>query len=382
MRPLKIAYITSVDPRDKHAWSGTAHYLYKALERNGCQVELLGPVNPGFKLFLCKVFQAFSIYIYGKRFDFRHSTYIAKAYGRIFGRRLKKKNYDLIIAPGGVAYTAYLKTEIPIVLVLDRSLGNAMGYHSVLSNLWSFSKRQSLTTDKTAMEKAALVIFSSDWAANYARKEYEIPSEKIVVLPFGANLDEVPRAEEVLKQKKTDACDLLLVGTYWKNKGADIAVRALELIRKKGIEARLSIVGCTAPEPLAAENVFIVPFINKNTKAGKKKMEELFLEHNFFILPTRFEAFGIVFCEASAYGLISLGADTGGVSGAIKDGVNGYLIDHKDQGEAYAEKIAAVFSDKTKMKQLAESARNYYEEKLNWDAWVKEFFRLAETLKK
>ncbi|MGV2481954.1 UNVERIFIED_CONTAM: hypothetical protein IGO34_34730, partial [Salmonella enterica subsp. enterica serovar Weltevreden] len=37
--PKKIAYITVSDPRDKHAWSGTNHYIWKALEKRFGQVD-------------------------------------------------------------------------------------------------------------------------------------------------------------------------------------------------------------------------------------------------------------------------------------------------------------------------------------------------------
>ena len=39
----------------------------------------------------------------------------------------------------------------------------------------------------------------------------------------------------------------------------------------------------------------------------------------FLILPTEFDAFGIVFCEASAYGVPSIAADVGGVSQPVRE---------------------------------------------------------------
>ena len=102
-------------------------------------------------------------------------------------------------------------------------------------------------------------------------------------------------------------------------------------------------------------------------------MEELFLKNHFFILPTRFEAYGIVFCEASAYGLISVASNTGGIPTVVKNGVNGFLIPIEDQGKLYAEKIEEIYLDKNKMKELNLSSRNFYEESLNWKAWAKKF---------
>ncbi|MBC7861582.1 MAG: glycosyltransferase family 4 protein, partial [Bacteroidia bacterium] len=281
MKRLKIAYITSSDPKDKRSWSGTAHYIWKALEKNVGDVELIGPAEPTFTLFLAKIFQAFSIYICRKRFDFRHSTMVAKAYGRIFSKRIADKHFDLIVAPAGVAYTSYLKTKVPVVLVLDRSLGNAFDYHSVLSNLWNFSREQSLKTDKTAMEKAALVIFSSEWAAEHARNNYRISSEKILVLPFGANLDEIPDEKTISYEFPKDEVRILFPATYWENKGGEMVYNCLlELIKQK-INAHVTVIGCVPPEKFSHQKMKVIPFLNKNEKEGAKELEDIFRNAHF-----------------------------------------------------------------------------------------------------
>ncbi|TSA49979.1 MAG: glycosyltransferase [Sphingobacteriales bacterium] len=40
------------------------------------------------------------------------------------------------------------------------------------------------------------------------------------------------------------------------------------------------------------------------------------------MVPSRAECYGIVFAEASSYGLPSVSTDTGGVSAVVKEGVN------------------------------------------------------------
>jgi glycosyltransferase involved in cell wall biosynthesis len=86
-------------------------------------------------------------------------------------------------------------------------------------------------------------------------------------------------------------------------------------------------------------------------------------------LPTRADFFGIVFSEASAYGLPSVSTDTGGVSGAVRDGVNGLLLPISAGPDDYANAITKLFSDEASYRDLARSARAEYESRLNWDAW-------------
>jgi glycosyltransferase involved in cell wall biosynthesis len=372
MLQKKVAYITTNDPNDKHAWSGTNHYIWKSLQSQFSQIDVLGPAEPKFTVFICKVIHAFSLLV-GKRFDFRHSTIYAKACAKLFAKKLEGKNYDLIISPAGVAYIGYLKTTTPKVLILDRTIAGTINYHNIFKKLWKFSEQQSINTDKVAMHNCELVIFSSHWAADIAIKEYNLPKEKTMVIPFGANMDVLPTADYVFKNKKYSTCDLLLVGTYWENKGADIAVNALNELVKTGIDAKLTICGCTPPEGFKNERVTLIPFVNKNTEEGRKKLDELFLSHTFFILPTRFDCTPIVYCEASAYALPILSSDTGGVAGHITEGKNGFLIDYNDRGKAYAEKIKDILSENGRYELLCKTTREEYDNRLNWTKWSESF---------
>ncbi len=378
IQPKNIAYITVSDPRDKHAWSGTNHYIWKALEKRFGQVDLLGPDEPKLVTFLCQIVHGISLYIFKKRFDYRNSTFYAKACGRLFDKKLKQKPYDLIVSPAGIAYIAYLKTSVPIVFVGDRIIANAIGYHTIISNLWKWSEQQSIKTESIALKRCALNILSSHWAADFAIDHYKLNKKTTIVLPFGANMDVTPTADYVFTHKsKNTICKLLLVGTAWKNKGVDIAINTLNILLQNNIPAHLTIVGCTPDEPVNVKHITNIPFLNKNTPDGLKQLEELFLSHSFFILPTRFDCTPIVFCEASSFALPILCSKTGGVEGHIKEGVNGFLIPYEDQGEAYAKKIMELFQDPTAYEALTKNTRQLYDKFLNWDTWS---LKLQEAL--
>jgi glycosyltransferase involved in cell wall biosynthesis len=373
LKPYRIAYITETHPNDRHAWSGTAYFVYQALKNAGYSVTHLGPAKPGLIRYVFAFLNKLSLIIFKKRFDYRHSIAYSKSFGKIFNAKLKNNPHDIIVVCGASEYGAFLKTSKPVFYVLDRTIAGALNYHTILSDLWAFSKRQSIDVDKKAMQGAAGLLFSSEWAAEHARKNYSIPDSNIHVVPFGANMDELPERELALKKKNMTECKLLLVGTYWKNKGADIACNVLEILQRKGITSSLTIVGCTPEEAINNPRVSVIPFLNKNTTEGAAQLKELYLSHHFFILPTRFDCTPIVYCEASAFGLPVISSDTGGVRGHVAEGKNGFLIDYNDKGQKYAEKIAEVFTDKNAYRTLCESTRNEFEARLNWKSWVKEF---------
>ena len=92
-------------------------------------------------------------------------------------------------------------------------------------------------------------------------------------------------------------------------------------------------------------------------------------ESHFLVLPTEFDDYGIVFCEASAYGVPSIAADVGGVSQPVREGKNGFLLTPDATAFDYAEKIKTVFSDKESYIRLRASSRREFETRLNWDVW-------------
>ena len=353
----KIAYVSMHDPGDKIVWSGSHYSIYTALTRNVGKVEILGPYQPSVQLFIGKVFHFLAL-LTGKRYNYRHSKRVSKAYARFFSKKLQKVKFDLIIAPSASSEIAFLQTSIPIVYIADATFKSSLNYHKSLSNLTKFSQKESYQIEKRALEKSSLVAMTSPWAINSVIHDFKIDPQKTIILPFGANFEEIPGDSFAKERKPGTICKLLFVGVNWENKGGPIAYTILTNLLKQGIDAELTICGCVPPEKFKHEKIKVIPFLNKSIKSEREQLYHLFKEATFFLFPTRFEAFGIVCCEASAYGLVSLATDTGGVAGVVREGENGFLFDRKDRGDAYTEKIMELLKDEEKYKKLALSSRS------------------------
>jgi glycosyltransferase involved in cell wall biosynthesis len=219
------------------------------------------------------------------------------------------------------------------------------------------------------LQKSSIIAFTSEWARKSALEFFEISEKKTVVLPFGANFEKAPTRSIAEKRELQKVCKLLFVGVSWENKGGAIAYDCFLKLLEKGIEVELTVCGCIPPAEFRHEKLTIIPFLDKHIPAEREKLYQLYEEASFFILPTRFEAFGVVFCEASSYGLISLATNTGGVAGVISEGINGFLFEPEMGGEVYAKKIVDIIKNKEQYKTLCLNARKLYEEKLNWEAW-------------
>ncbi|MGH8003433.1 MAG: glycosyltransferase family 4 protein, partial [Limisphaerales bacterium] len=127
--------------------------------------------------------------------------------------------------------------------------------------------------------------------------------------------------------------------------------------------------------------MFVIPFLDKNKPVQREELAKLFFESDFFLLPTRYECYGVVFCEAAAFGLPVITTDTGGVSGVVRNGENGYLLPYAAGGADYARLIAEIYRDDKRYFELVQKSRQAFEERLNWDTWAQTVKRLiAEKL--
>ena len=115
----------------------------------------------------------------------------------------------------------------------------------------------------------------------------------------------------------------------------------------------------------------VIPFLNKKEKAQSDLFNQLLYENHFFILPTRGECFGVVFCEASAFALPSITTDTGGIGSAVENGKNGYRLPLEAHGDKYAEVISDIFLNfENKYLPLAKATRDFYDVRLSWESWA------------
>lgn len=359
-----LAYLTSSDPLDKRSWSGIHHSIFSALQLEFGMVTPLGPWQPASLLKRDRYWSYFRRILTGKRFDYQHSERLAKAYSAYFSKRLVVSKADAVFAVSASTELALLDTKLPVYYAADATFANMVNYYPYYSSLTRESIRQGNEVQRLALEKCTAIFFPSNWVADSAMKDYGISSSRIHVIPFGANLDEIPVPQTSASH---DGINLLFVGVEWERKGGPKVIETVEALKKAGKKVHLTIIGCT-PE-VKDEHITVIPFLDKNNPTDRKKLNGEFSKADFFILPTTAECFGVVFCEASAFGVPSLAADTGGVSGAVHEGVNGFLFPSDATGKDYARKIMELIADPDKLVAIKKSARSHYEKKLNWKSW-------------
>lgn len=377
MNLIKVGFLSSQNYLDKNTFSGTLYYMHRALKAREIQVIDLGdPRKPSrWRNFLNRVFKNGDAPKVGSPRYMAESTKFASK----IKKQLRQTPCDVIFAPVAKRELNFIETNIPIISLSDTTF--ILFEKNYQINLDKEEREWESKQESIAISKASKLVYSSEWAANSAISDYQADAAKIEVIPFGANLDEPPLANEVLSPKSPSSCRLLFVGRDWSRKGGDIAFQTLTCLSERGVNAELVVVGTTPPPEIKHEKLRVIPYLNKNVPQQRKQLDELFLNSNFFILPTRAECYGIVFCEANAFGLPVFTTDVGGIPTIIKNGRNGYMLPLSASGEDYANLIGEKFSDKGVYENLVRSSREEYDTRLNWDKWAESLHQVILSIK-
>lgn len=393
---LTIAFVTHVNTNDRRIFSGTPFYISKYL--NACcgniiRIDNLIPDRMSVAyllknllgnrayLLLFEIIRCRLLALTGKNADWRMSASAARYCARQIKLRLNEISCDLIWVEKSCVSLHYLDTNIPIIYESDATFHAMIGYYPWFSNLSENAVKSGNETERSALQKATVVIHTSSWAKVSAVNDYGIEPQKIVVLPSPPNLDSQPDRDVVLKERLSTVCNLLFVGVDWYRKGGNIASAVVAHLIHLGINAKLIICGCIPPEEGTVQPfVNVTGYLDKNSEADRDALQQLFFEADFFILPTRAECMGISFSDAMAFGLPLIATDTGGVSTVVKHEVNGLLFSCNDSPETIAESIADIWNDKKRYSAMRCESRTYFEERVCVDVWAESVNRIIAEI--
>jgi len=114
---------------------------------------------------------------------------------------------------------------------------------------------------------------------------------------------------------------LIFVGRLVSDKGVDLLLQALKLLRLEGSSPDLTIVG-SGPEETNLRKLGVDLDLDRQVRfAGQKSgpaLAEIFNQHRILVVPSRWaEPFGVVALEGIACGAVVIGSEQGGLKEAI-----------------------------------------------------------------
>lgn len=375
---MKIAYVSRYDISNTEAWSqgriganSNGYYKAKALKGQFSSFEYIGPLE-NKNLLTSQLVPKAKRYLYKNLSKKVYHTWAEPSINKSYAHQITQKlssDSEVIVCPD-MNPIAYLECRKPIVLWTTNLYVALIDFYDNYFNLCKETIQSLITMDKLALEKCQLAVFPSEWAAQTAVETYQVAQSKVKVVPYGANTESSKTVEEIkdiIEARPLNKCKLLFLGLDWFRKGGDITLEVASELKKTGIDVELTIVGCQ-PVTNGTPPDFInsLGFINRFTKEGFDRINNLIAQSHFLVVPSRAETYGNVFCEANSFGVPSISTNVGGIPTIIKDNLNGKTFSKNADITEYCTYISNTFSDYSRYKELALSSFIEYKTRLNW----------------
>lgn len=369
---LRLAFVCAGDPLDVRTWSGTPAHMLQALRPHFDIVDVVTRPFPAWFLLLRRVLRRLT---FGAIDIIWSQFWTSKASAKVVAE-LENSECDYVFAVAVTAIAAHVVSVKPTVFLSDATLALMSDNKPHRLRLAPWLRRSAASLESKSIGGAEVCFFPSDWAMSSAISAHGGKSERLVAAPWGANL----MADRIIGPETRSATDwrLLFVGVDWFRKGGGTALATVAKMRQQGRNVQIDIVGSapSTPHP-TIDGVTFHGFLNKNDAGDRARLSALFRQADVFFLPTRFDALGIVFAEAAAYGLPAVSCDTGGVAAMVVDQVTGILLEEGASADACAEALTGLLEDRNRYLQMSHAALERSRTTLNWAAWGQ---RVADEL--
>ncbi|MEE4208059.1 MAG: glycosyltransferase family 4 protein [Parvularcula sp.] len=341
---MKIGYLSNHNPFDKNSFSSTSYYMSQALRSNPkCTVRILGNWRRPNRI-IDKVWKPAP----------RPSSLTATDFDGL-DAVLSLVSTDLVSKYGSL-------TNIPIVHCTDATPG-------FLNDFYGYDlPTEVFERERDAYEAASLILFSSEFMLERALSEFgSAYADKVVALPWGANLDVLPSAPP--QKPPIEPLKLLFMGKEWARKGGDIVIEAFRKLQSRGIAAELHLVGGKANDVATIENVIDHGYLDKNSRKDRLTLRNLLKDVHFLLLPTRADCTPMVVAEANSYGIPVIATNVGGIPSLMEPGENGDMLSLEADASDYANRLMDLSANREQYEALSRNSFRYFKRNLTWDSW-------------
>jgi glycosyltransferase involved in cell wall biosynthesis len=231
-------------------------------------------------------------------------------------------------------------------------------------------------SERAALSHVRAVVANSPVTARTLAADYGVPVERITVAPPGT--DRGP----LIERRPSATVSLLTVGAVVPRKGHDVLIEALSGL--VDLPWRLTIVGdCGRDPPTAArlkadiERHRLTPRVTIEDAVADARLAELYGLSDLFVLPSRYEGFGMAYAEAIAHGLPVIGTTAGAIPETVPAQA-GVLVPPGDAA-ALAAALRRLIENPAQRARLAAGARGAAVRLPTWEGSAELFSRAIEN---
>jgi glycosyltransferase involved in cell wall biosynthesis len=288
-------------------------------------------------------------------------------------RRLAALPRSSPLVVDGLAYGALpdvaeaLRQSYPLIALVHHPLALETGLTA--------NERELLrASELAALACAKHVVATSATTMRILTQDFHVPFDRLSVVEPGT--DKVA----VLRRARPQLVSMLAVGAVVPRKGYDVLVAALAKIAH--LPWRLTIVGDCTRDAFTARHLRdeimrlnLAHRIRMVGAVGAGELAHLYASSDFFVLPSRFEGYGMAFAEALAHGLPVVGTRAGAVEQTIPAGAGVLVL--VDDADGLASALQQLVEKPEEREKLAAAARTAV-----FPSWREQGARFAMVLEK
>jgi hypothetical protein len=344
------------DPRDPRAYSGVPAGVYHALEDLGVQVEPIVADNPdwwepAFSHLMTATKMRGRDFL-SPREGMRRRRAAAKA-GRgieelrtwTAARQVRHKSVEGVIQCG----TQYrLPSDLRTITFEDSTVTQALASYD-----WPHLRtnerdlRRATERARISYQRAVACCARTHWVADSLIRDFGQAPERVHVIGVGKNhIPEVPERRDWSKPR------YLFVGKDWERKNGPRVLAAFRRVQEQRPDAELHVVG-RHPENIGGDGVYGYGLLALERDEDRRLLDGLYGSATCFVMPSLHEPAGIVYAEAGAGGVASIGTSNGGSATIIGD--CGRLVDPESEEQIFEAMLE--LSSPSRAARLGELAR-------------------------
>lgn len=263
----------------------------------------------------------------------------------------------------------FVHTQVPAVLVPDRirripsvvsldatpiqydELGAHYGHDTGSARV----ERLKWKANRACFRGAAAVVTWADWTKQGLIDRYDVPAEKIHVIPPGVDYERWAAVGDAASETSGDVdpaapMRVLFVGGDFERKGGLDLLAAVTALRAEGGTVELDVV--TRDDVPATDGVRVHHGLGPNSP----DLIALYHRADVFCLPTLGDCLPMVLSEAGAVGLPLVSTDVGAIREIVHDGETGLLVPVSDPA-ALTTALRELAADPARRRAMGDAAR-------------------------
>ena len=365
-KPYPLIILGQGDPTSPNTWSGIPYSLIQAFRAQGVNVHPVDVESHGASETLSKLL---TIVPDRARWAARHH-YGPLAY-RFRSRRAARAtsvDRNAAVLQFGAQFCAFPERSNRYHLYCDSNVffGAQSPYPKRSSSLTSRELTAMIERERRVYSRAEKIFTFSENLRTSFISDFGLEADRVVTVFAGANFS-ATLPEFKVSAPKDSPPTILFVGREFERKGGQDLIAAFIEVRKIVPDARLVIAGANLKLD-AIPGLEVVGFIDRSD-AGRARLSSLYLAADIFCMPSRYEAFGIVFVEAMLHGLPCIGTTEGAMPEIIEHGRTGWIVPPRNPRELAITLIKAL-SDRQSLSAMGLAGRSKALEHFTWDQVV------------